>query len=273
MLLCRVLKVARSTYYNHISHKESNLEIENQKLKTKILTIYHNSKCRYGCVKITHILRQNGYPKISVNRVLRLMRQLGIKSITIKKFKNYSQKQQDIKLDNLVNQNFSASKPNHIWLTDITYIHTIKNGWTYLACVLDICTRKIVGYHYNRKMDKMLVITALKNAYKNQGHPQNVIIHSDRGSQYTSADYIKTVKHLNMKLSYSKKGCPFDNAPMEAFHACLKKEEVYICHYQTFEHARLALFEYIEGFYNRNRIHSAINFYTPIAFEKTCFTS
>jgi len=130
-----------------------------------------------------------------------------------------------------------------------------------------------VGYHYSKKMDKFLVISALNNAYSNQGYPQNVIIHSDRGSQYTSLDYIHTVNRMNMRLSYSKKGCPFDNAPMEAFHALLKKEEVYICHYQTLEQAKLSLFEYIEGFYNRNRIHSAINFLTPIAFEKACFAS
>ena len=116
-------------------------------------------------------------------------------------------------------------------------------------------------------MDKTLVITALVNAYENQGCPQNVIIHSDRGSQYTSDDYIKMVNRLNMKPSYSKKGCSFDNAPMEVVHACLKKEEGYVCHYQSFEQAKLSLFEYIEGFYDRNRIHSAINFYTPVTFE------
>jgi transposase InsO family protein len=109
------------------------------------------------------------------------------------------------------------------------------HGWTYLASVLDVCTRKIVGYHYSKKMNKSLVISSLSNAYSNQG-------------------------------------CPFDNAPMKAFHALLKKK-VYICHYQTFEQAKLSLFEYIEGFYNRNRIHSAINYLTPIAFEKACFAS
>lgn len=124
-----------------------------------------------------------------------------------------------------------------------------------------------------KKMDKSLVLSALKNACSNQGYPQNVTIHSDRGSQYTSVDYIQAASRLNMRLSYSKKGCPLDNAPMEAFHALLKKEEVYICHYQTFEQAKISLFEYIEGFYNRNRIHSAINFLTPIAFEKACFAS
>lgn len=268
-----MLKVARSTYYNHLLRKQSHRDIENKKLKIEILRIYHNSKCRYGCVKITHILRQSGYPKISVSRVLRLMKQLKIRSITVQKFRNYRQKQQDIKLNNLVKQNFIASKPNQIWLSDITYIHTIRNGWTYLASVLDVCTRKIVGYCYSKKMDKALVISALHNAYRNQGNPKAVILHSDRGSQYTSLDYIHTASRMNMRLSYSKKGCPFDNAPMEAFHAILKKEEVYIRHYQTFEDAKLYLFEYIEGFYNRNRIHSAINFLTPLAFEKECFTS
>ncbi|MGD1820068.1 MAG: IS3 family transposase [Pleomorphochaeta sp.] len=168
---------------------------------------------------------------------------------------------------NLVNQNFTAQKPNHIWLSDITYIHTIKHGWTYLASVLDVCTRKIVGYSYGQKMDKSLVISALQKACENQNYPKQVILHSDRGSQYASNDYINTAKQLGMILSYSKKGCPFDNAPMESFHASLKKEEVYLYHYASYQEAKLRLFEYIEGFYNRNRIHSAINFLTPIACE------
>lgn len=159
-----MLKVARSTYYNSLSHKQSNRDSENQKLKTEVSTIFYNSKCRYGCIKITHILKQKGYPKISVNRVRRLMKQLQIKSMTVKKFRNYRQKQRDIKLENLVNQDFTASKPNQVWLSDITYIHTSRHGWTYLASVLDVCTRKIVGYHYSKKMDKSLVICALKNA-------------------------------------------------------------------------------------------------------------
>lgn len=117
-------------------------------------------------------------------------------------------------------------------------------------------------------MDKTLVITALQTACKNQGYPKGTILHSDRGSQYTSIEYTKTAINLNMKLSYSKKGCPFDNAPMELFHASLKKEEVYLRHYTDFYDAKISLFEYIEGFYNRNRIHSAINFLSPIQFEK-----
>ena len=241
--------------------------MENNTLKCKILQIYQESKKRYGCTKIMKILRRDNYPKISVNRVSRLMKQLNIKSIVIKKFRNYSQKIQKGNYKNLVNQVFTATRPNKIWLSDITYIHTIRNGWTYLASILDVCTRKIVGFSYGKKMDKSLVILALQNACLNQGYPKGVILHSDRGSQYSSNDYISPAKRLGMSLSYSKKGCPFDNAPMESFHASLKKEEVYLKHYTDFDEAKIRLFNYIEGFYNRNRIHSAINYMTPIAYE------
>lgn len=187
-LLCKVLKVARSTYYSILNHKASSREIENNILKSKIFKIYCDNRKVYGCIKITRILRDDGYQKLSVNRVSRLMKQLGISSVTIRKFKNYRNKQNEhSKLKNLVNQNFSAQKPNQIWLSDITYIHTVKNGWTYLASVLDVCTRKIVGYSYGRKMDRSLVISALTNSWQNQNYPNNVILHSDRGSQYTSS--------------------------------------------------------------------------------------
>lgn len=259
--------MARSTYYSHLKHIPSNREIENNILKSKIYEIYQDSKKRYGCTKIMRALRQDNYPNISINRVYRLMKQMNIKSIVIKKFRNYRQKLQKGSYKNLVNQVFTAAKPNQIWLSDITYIHTIRNGWTYLASVLDVCTRKIVGFKYGKKMDKSLVISALQNACHNQGYPKNIILHSDRGSQYASNDYIQVANQLGMTLSYSKKGCPFDNAPMESFHASLKKEEVYFQHYNDFEEANLKLFDYIEGFYNRNRIHSAINYMTPVAFE------
>ena len=268
------MKVARSTYYSILNHKASSREIENNILKSKIFKVYCDNRKVYGCIKITRILREDGYPKLSVNRVSRLMKQLGIRSITIRKFKNYRNKQNEhSELKNLVNQNFSAQKPNHIWLSDITYIHTVKNGWTYLASVLDVCTRKIVGYSYGRKMDRSLVISALTKAWQNQKYPNNVILHSDRGSQYTSSEYIAAAVRMGFRLSYSKKGCPFDNAPMESFHSVLKKEEVYLKHYSSFHEANIRLFDYINGFYNRNRIHSAINFLSPIQFENSLFYS
>lgn len=200
------MKIARSTYFDNLNRKPSNRNLENNKLKSLIYKIYIDSKNRYGCCKIRHILQTKGYHNISVNRVSRLMKQLNIKSITIKKFKNYKQKLSDtISYQNLIGQKFVANKPNQIWLSDITYIHTIKNGWTYLASILDACTRKIVGFCYARKMNKYLVISALKNAYSSQNCPNDIILHSDRGSQYTSNNYIALAKSFNMKLSYSKK--------------------------------------------------------------------
>ena len=177
------------------------------------------------------------------------MKQLNIRSITVKKFKNYRHRQTDDRsFENLVNQDFTAINPNKIWLSDITYIHTIKHGWTYLASILDVCTRKIVGYHFAKKMNSELVQVALQNAIYNQNKPKNIILHSDRGSQYTSNNYTKLATDLGMVLSYSRKGNPFDNAPIESFHATLKKEEVYLRHYKDFDDAKASLFEYIEGF-------------------------
>lgn len=268
------MKVARSTYYSILNYKVSCRETENNILKLKIFKIYCENRKVYGCIKITRILQNEGYPKLSVNRVSRLMRQLGIKALTIRKFRNYRNKQNEhSEFKNLVNQNFSAQKPNQIWLSDITYIHTVKHGWTYLASVLDVCTRKIVGYSYGRKMDRPLVISALTKAWNNQNCPDNVVLHSDRGSQYTSSEYIAAAEKMGFRLSYSKKGCPFDNAPMESFHSVLKKEEVYLKHYSSFDEAKIRIFDYINGFYNRNRIHSAINYLSPVNFEKSLLHS
>ena len=196
------------------------------------------------------------------------MRQLDIRSIVVRKYRHYRSKTDNMPRENIVARNFSAEKPNQIWLSDITYIHTKANGWTYLASVLDVCTRKIVGFSYGKKMTVDLTVAALQNACRNQGYPKNVILHSDRGSQYTASDYLKKASLFKIILSFSAKGCPYDNAPMEAFHSVLKKEEVYQTCYFDFEHAKRRLFDYIEGFYNRNRIHSAIAFNTPSQFEK-----
>ena len=265
-----MLKVARSTYYANGTRKPCNRKKENKTIRKLVLEIYLKSGKRYGVTKITEQLRKKLYPIISVNRVSKLMKQLNIRSIIVKKFRNYRHKQMDDRsFENLVNQNFRAEKPNQIWLSDITYIHTIHHGWTYLASVLDVCTRKIAGYSFSKKMNSELVKSALKNAVSNQNNPQKIILHSDRGSQYTSNSYTEFATELGMILSYSRKGNPFDNAPIESFHATLKKEEVYLRHYKNFDDAKSSLFEYIEGFYNRNRIHSAIGYLTPHQFEKT----
>ena len=149
------------------------------------------------------------------------------------------------------------------------YIYSHCKAWLVLSCKHSGCLyEKIVGYSYGRKMERPLVISALKQAWKNQNYPNNVILHSDRGSQYTSS-----AERMGFRLSYSKKGCPFDNAPMESSHSVLKKEEVYLKHYFSFEEAQIRLFDYIYGFYNRDRIHSAISYLSPVQFENSLIYS
>ena len=193
------------------------------------------------------------------------MKILKLRSITIKKY-NHSG---SIKTDNakecpnLLDQNFFAEKPGQKWVGDITYIYTKETGWTYLAIVLDLFDLKVVGWSYGLNMTDNLVIDAFNKALINRGLNKAGIFHSDRGSQYTSNDFEQLLIDLNIKHSYSKKGYPYDNASMESFNAILKKEEVNVNNYETFNEVKLAIFEFIESWYNNQRIHSTLGYVTP----------
>ena len=169
---------------------------------------------------------------------------------------------------NLLNQEFQAEKLRTKMVSDITYIYVRNYGWTYLATVEDLCSRAIIGYSYGKTIDADLVIEAIKNAQKKGKFKEQAIFHSDLGSQYTSKKVEEYLKEMGLRHSYSKKGYPYDNACMESFNAIIKKEEVNLKEYETYEEAKLAIFEFIEGWYNRKRIHSAINYQTPYEIEK-----
>lgn len=267
--MCKVLQFPKSTYYDKQHEKQpSALEVENKRLQADILTIYNESGKRYGAPKIQNELKEKGYSQISINRVQRHMRKLDIKSITVKKYRPHSKNKVYEEGENLLNRNFSNTHINQKWVCDITYIHVLRDGWCYLASVLDLHTKKIVGYSFSKTMDTEIVLTALNNAIKTQKPKAGLIIHSDRGAQYTSFSYQSKVKELEFLLSYSAKGCPYDNACIESFHAVLKKECVYLQKFIDYEHARSELFKYIEGFYNRKRKHSALGYKTPEQAEK-----
>lgn len=153
-----------------------------------------------------------------------------------------------------MNQDFTTTSLNQKWVTDITYIDTQKDGWCYLSSIMDLHSKKIIAWNLGKKMDRSLVIQTLKDAVETQGKADGLIIHSDLGSQYTSDDYEKCLESLKIKHSFSRKGCPYDNACIESFHSILKKEEVYQTKYPDYNHAKKQLFIYIESFYNRNRI-------------------
>lgn len=193
------------------------------------------------------------------------MRLLGLRSIVIKKYNHSGKSNTDDTKEyiNLLEQDFFAEKPGQKWVGDITYIYTKETGWTYLAIVMDLFDLKIVGWNYGLNMTDDLVIDAFNKALINRGLNEDGIFHSDRGSQYTSNDFEQLLINLNIKHSYSKKGYPYDNASMESFNAILKKEEVNVNNYETFKEAKLAIFEFIESWYNNKRIHSTIEYITP----------
>ena len=232
------------------------------------MRLYLDSKKRYGSPKITEKLNQRLDTPISIKRVQRLMNQLGIKSIVTRKFKHYPTEAVSTEGTNHLQQDFSTTSIHQKWVADITYIYTIHDGWTYLASVEDLHTRKIVGSAMSKTIDKALVIEALDQAYVRQKPLPGIIFHSDRGTQYTAEDFKQRLDQYGMIQSLSDKGNPYDNACMESFHSIIKKEYVHHTRFKTFEEARLGCFDFIEGWYNRNRIHSSLNYKTPHEVEQ-----
>jgi len=202
------------------------------------------------------------------------MAEMGIRSIVAKKFNHYSNKPVSEEKDNIINRDFEATNINQKWCTDITYINTLKDGWTYLASVMDLYSKKIIGYAYGISMTAELAIKAIDNACLNVKTTEGIILHSDLGSQYTSREFENYLCSKGIIHSFSRKGNPYDNACIESFHSVLKKEEVNHHIYYDFNVAKKAIFEYIESWYNRKRIHSSINYMTPQAVhESACMVA
>lgn len=232
----------------------------------RIIEIHQESQQRYGAPKIHYLLKQEGF-QVSLKRVRRLMRKAGIRSIVKRKYKPYPSREKVVERANLLKQDFSTNTINEKWVADITYIHTLRDGWSYLVSVMDLHTHKIVGYSFAQSMTTDLVIQALANACKTQQPGGGLILHTDLGTQYTSDEFEQHVKSHGMTQSFSRKGCPYDNACIEAFHAILKKEEVNHVQYLDYHSAKIAIFRFIEGWYNRNGIHSSLGYLTPQAIE------
>jgi len=205
---------------------------------------------------------------VSKKTVARIMKELGLVSRTVKKYKATTNSKHNFAVfGNELNQQFQVLAPHKTWVTDITYVPT-DEGWLYLASVMDLYSRKIVGFHMDERMTTDLVLKALGRAYMQQGKPQGILHHSDRGSQYASHAYKARLKEYNMKGSMSRKGNCYDNACIESFHSVIKKELIYLEKLKTREQARKRIFEYITCFYNGKRIHSSIGYHTPNQYER-----
>ncbi len=261
--MCRVLRLSRSGYYGWIGRPESNRDLENHILVMKIRKSHKLSKEIYGSPRITDDLIGWGY-RVSRPRVARLMQANGIRSKIKRKFKVTTNSDHKLPISpNLLDQNFYASAPGLILVSDITYIRT-EEGWLYLTTIMDLFHRKIVGWSMSRTMTvQETTISALRQYLSNYKPASGVIFHSDRGIQYASKAFRDLLHKHDMVQSMSGKGNCYDNAVAESFFKTLKTEWVYHERYKTRAQARNSIFEYIEVFYNRIRKHSALGYLSP----------
>ncbi|MFC2084419.1 IS3 family transposase [Bacteroidota bacterium] len=265
-VLCELMKVSKSSYYKYLRRKPSRREESNKKILKEIKKIYQESKGRYGSPRITVAINRRGI-KCDRKRIARIMKEEGILAKTRKKYKITTNSKHKLPVaENLVRQNFRADKPNKIWAGDITYVWT-KEGWLYLAAILDLYSRKIIGWQISKYLDKKLVIEALRKAIEARSVLKGMIFHSDQGVQYASDEFKETLRNNGILQSMSRRGNCYDNAVAESFFHTLKTELIYFERYNTKDEARTSIFEYIEIFYNRKRIHSSIGYLTPEEFE------
>lgn len=268
--MCKVLGVTRSGHHGYVKNRYSKRKLENRMILELINQIWENSRYTYGYRRVHAELRSQGV-YCNRKRVLKLMNKNNIAAKRKKKFKRTTNSNHSNYISpNLLNQNFRANSPNEVWVSDITYISTYE-GWLYLAVVLDLYSRKVVGWSMSNRMTSQLVIDALEYAIIDRQPFAGLIFHSDRGSQYASMEFRKSLSNHKMIQSMSGKGNCYDNAVAESFFHTLKTELVYWESYKTRNEAKSSIFKFIEGFYNRRRRHSYLNYLSPYNFEISYF--
>ncbi len=264
--MCRVLQVSRSGYYAWKDRTPSCHQMADEELLGAIRQSHANSRGLYGVHRIhADIKEQFGCGK---NRVHRLMKANGIRSVRPRKYKATTNSKHNLPVaENLLNQDFHAQAPNTVWLSDISYIPT-GEGWLYLASVVDLCSKDVVDLAMDTTITKELVIRALNQAIGRERPYQGLIHHSDRGVQYASRAYQDLLCKNGFIASMSRKGNCYDNAPAESFFSTLKNELIHLRRFKTRAEAKSAIFDYIEVFYNRQRRHSSLGYLTPLEFKR-----
>jgi transposase InsO family protein len=267
-VLCRVMGVSRSGFYEYLRRYIHNLvrPPAQSAVASRARLIFKQSHGSYGSRRIAEQLNAEGH-RVGRYKVRRLMRQLGLKVKVSRRYKLTTDSRHSFPVaQNLVNRNFEVGSPNATWTADITYVWTLE-GWLYLAVVMDLCSRQIVGWAMDRRMKKKLTLEALAMAYFRRKPAPGLIHHSDRGSQYACHEYQKRLKQYGMIPSMSRKGDCWDNSPMERFFRSLKSERLAFCRFETRQSARLEVLDYI-GFYNADRLHSSLGYLSPMQYEK-----
>ena len=265
--LCQAVQVARSGYYSWLKGQEPAREVANGQLVEQIKTIYEAKRGTYGSPRITHELRRAGQ-KCNHKRVERLMRQQGLKGRTGKKRKvrtTNSDHDQPV-APNLLLERAAPQKTDEVWVADITYVPTAQ-GWLFLAAVMDLYSRQILGWSIWESLEAAGAIQALNRALVRRRYPRGVIHHSDRGIQYACREYRQQLERCGLVASMSRKANCYDNAAMEAFWSTLKREALEESADWSKDRVRRVIFEYIESIYNRSRLHSSLEYQSPVDFE------
>lgn len=264
--LCRLLSVSRSGYCQWRVRPPSSRVEDNAVLDARIEVIYRQSKGSYGRPRIIQALRHQGL-RVGGERVRRSLLRQGLRPAYRRAYRATTDSNHTLPVArNVLQRRFDGWQPNQAWLADITYVATAQ-GWLYLAAVLDLSSRRIVGWSMSERIDTALVCQALKSAYWQRKPASGLILHTDRGSQYASHIHQKMVSQYGFVMSMSRKANAWDNAPMESFFKTLKVERLYRVHYYDRQQARLDIVDWIEGFYNRQRLHSSNGFQTPVVAE------
>jgi transposase InsO family protein len=270
-VLCRVMKVSRSGFYNYLEYFQTRAESDpsHKALEERIRTIFKQSKSTYGSRRIMRKLKSEGHD-IGRYRVRKLMRKLGLRAKTPRRFKVTTDSKHSYSVaPNLVDRQFCVDAPDKVWATDITYLWTME-GWSYLAVVMDLHSRQVVGWALDKHMRVQLTLNALAMAYWRRKPEPGLIHHSDRGIQYACDRYQEELVRHRMTPSMCRKGDCWDNAPVERFFRSLKYEHLLSCKLPTREAAERETLEYIT-FYNAYRLHSSLGYRSPMDFEKDNF--
>jgi len=266
--LFSLLECSGSAYYEWVKGTPSKRELANNSLRQAIAQVYWKHAGRYGYRRIYYELVENYSYRGSRERVRKQLKKLGLRAIIKRRFKVTTDSAHSKSFaENLLQQDFATDEPNRAWVGDITYIRVGQSKWLYLAVIIDLYSRKVIGWSMSKRITARLVCNALKMALRNRSTPKGVIVHSDRGSQYCSNAYQDLLEDHALICSMSGKGNCYDNAVAESFFHTLKSEHVYRFRYDTHEQARRSIYWYIEAYYNRVRRHSSMNYQSPVDFE------
>ena len=266
-ILCRVLEVSRSGYYRWVDAEPSDHSKQDQRLKVEIKAVHSESRETYGSPRIHAELQAKGF-EVGRNRIARIMAEEGITGRRPARFCKTTDSCHDHPIaPDLIERDFSPPGPNQVWAADITYIPT-TSGWAYLAVILDLFSRRVIGWAVADHMRTELIVEALDRAVGTRDLTDELVHHSDRGSQYASSKQREELERRGIRCSMSAKGCCYDNAVAESFFATLKKELVYrTAKWLDYNDASLAISEYIQVFYNGQRRHSTLGYVSPVEFE------